>query len=368
MFIIVVSRGYGSEPGMFELDQAKALRDYGHKVIIISLDLRSVRRRRKLGFTKSCHEGIETYNFSFPLGRLPVQILLKIGQFGINKIYKKILQDHGKPDAIHAHFTLFAAIAAILKKKYLVRFVMTEHNDEIRTDKANILIGKEAYEFTDEVITVSSASAEKIKQHFNVNCSVIPNIVDVSIFKMSTEKKIGFTLVSVGMLEYRKGFDLLVNAFHQANLDKTVSLLIIGEGDERRYLEKRIEELMLTEQIKLLGLLPRKKIEEYLSTSSAFVLASRSESFGVVYIEAMATGLPVIATRCGGPEYFVNETNGLLVETDNIEELKRALIYMYQNVEKYDAKKISEQTKELFSPETIAKKLTEIYKNKAICA
>ena len=66
--------------------------------------------------------------------------------------------------------------------------------------------------------------------------------------------------------------------------------------------------------------------------SNAFVLASRTETFGVVYIEALSQGLPVIATRCGGPESIVTSDNGLLVPIENIPELTKALLTLYKTM------------------------------------
>jgi glycosyltransferase involved in cell wall biosynthesis len=97
----------------------------------------------------------------------------------------------------------------------------------------------------------------------------------------------------------------------------------------------------------------------YFTNSNTFVLPSKSETFGVVYIEALLCGLPVIATSCGGPEDFVNDKNGLLIPVDNKEELINALKMIKKN--DYDKKLISENCRQKFAPEIIANRITKLY-------
>ena len=93
-----------------------------------------------------------------------------------------------------------------------------------------------------------------------------------------------------------------------------------------------------------------------------FVLPSRHESFGIVYIEALAMGRPIIATKCGGPEMIVNDLNGLLINTDNIDSLSKAIIYMYHNYQKYSNEIIREDFMHRFSKESTVQKYKKIYK------
>jgi glycosyltransferase involved in cell wall biosynthesis len=94
-----------------------------------------------------------------------------------------------------------------------------------------------------------------------------------------------------------------------------------------------------------------------------FYFSLKAGTFGVAYIEALAAGLPVIATNCGGPEEFVHKDNGILIEVDDAAALINSMLKMYNESNKFDRETISKEMVEKFSPETIAKRLTEIYRN-----
>jgi glycosyltransferase involved in cell wall biosynthesis len=155
-----------------------------------------------------------------------------------------------------------------------------------------------------------------------------------------------------------------IGAFNKAFKNNLkVKLTIIGGGPNKKNLESLIEELNLEDRIKLTGRIERKEIAEYFKKSDAFVLASKRETFGVVFIEAMASGLPVIATRCGGPEHFIKKEQGLIIGKNNIDELAAAMEDIYKNIGSYDNEKISKMTVEQFSPKSVAEQITEVYKN-----
>jgi glycosyltransferase involved in cell wall biosynthesis len=85
------------------------------------------------------------------------------------------------------------------------------------------------------------------------------------------------------------------------------------------------EQLGISQNVRFLGELSREGVKAAMWEANALVLSSFQESFGIVLIEAMSTGLPVVATRCGGPEDIVTEETGILVEPGNIEQLSEAM-------------------------------------------
>ena len=368
MKVAIISRGKPTpnDPvyGIFEFDQAKALAKKGVEVAFIAIDFRSWSVKRKFGLFQYESDNVHVFELSLPINRyrktIPILQRLLLVPF------RAMLKSFGKPDVIHAHFYKIGAIAAILKKKYGIPFVITEHCSEFNkpADQINYWdkrSANKAYPFCDLLISVSEALQNNILKNFEHDSIVIPNIVDSLSFNFNGQPKstLPFVFVSVGNLIPRKGFDKLIDAFAQVKDDAI--LYIIGEGPERKNLEAQIQQLGLLQQVKLLGRLERTEINKVFQKSNVFVLPSQLETFGVCYIEAMYAGLPVIATRCGGPEYFVQESDGILISVNDDASLVEAMKNIRNNYINYNPKQISEACMVRFSPDVIADKLIDTY-------
>lgn len=382
MYVLVVTYGYPSKKyqlGIFEFDLAKALHAAGYKVVFAAVDLRSIRRWRKWGFEHLFKDGIEIYAINIPLGIVPRVLLSFFGKWGVKKLYKKINNDQGEPDIIHAHFLGMGDIVWKLKEMTKSsKFVLTEHSSAViqNTHDMALWIKKSAasiYSKYDKVIAVSQILADKINSDFNANAICIPNMYDDKIFYFKQDK-ISFSrfqFVFVGNLIKSKNpvfcIECFYNAFKSLNfltpMGEKVCLSIIGDGPEREECNKAIEKLGIKDNVKLFGRLQRSQIAEIMNESKCFVMPSKYETFGVVYIEAMACGLPVIATRCGGPESFVDETNGILIPVDDESALIFAFKYMLANADNFDSEIISRNTIERFSPASILKMVVDVYED-----
>lgn len=370
MRVFVISRGVPTENdplnGIFEFDQAKALSSEHIDVVMLVIDFRSRIYKRKYGYFHYIKDQVKVFELSLPLGvyRRALPILQLLLLFVYNQAVKKI----GKPDIIHSHFYSIAAISSCLKKKR-IPFVITEHSSKLNRNineisKLDQRLARKAYQGA-TVIAVSDLLKRSLDKNFKTNAIVIDNIIDNECFQNhQRENKNEFRFISVGNLIPRKGFDILIKSFKKAfDNEKDVYLDIIGEGDERANLERIIISEGLSHRIRLLGQMNRIEIGRVMINSNAFVLASLRETFGVSYVEAMMTGLPVIATRCGGPETFVDETNGILINPNETETLTDALKYMYDKAKNYDSALISRTAQERFSPNNIANQLIKNYKN-----
>ena len=373
MRILIIARGYPTPKyplnGIFEFDQAKALADLGHEVIFAALDMRSLRRWRHWGAESFIQDKVHIEGLSLPGGNIPKPLLHKLRTAALSELYARILKRYGKPDLIHSHFIElgYATTQVLLREQ--IPLVHTEHysgmNQAVISDYYQRL-GASTYPKLSKIIVVSHALKDKLHTTFNIDPVVIPNIIDLRQFSANIQAKSEstFNYLSVGGLTPNKNMDVLIQAFHQAfSADRSVSLRIIGEGTQHSALETLIKQLHLANQVHLLGLKDRQAIAEIMQESHAFVLASKSETFGLAYLEAMAMGLPVLASRCGGPEDFVSAENGLLVAVDSMEELAQGLRTLKDNITRYDRHRIAQNVKTRYSPDAIATQLSELYRS-----
>ncbi len=187
-----------------------------------------------------------------------------------------------------------------------------------------------AFEQADATVAVSEALAQTLRAH-GLRCdAVVPNVVDDTRFaalppppaRSAADPFVFFTL---GTLLPAKGMDLLLQALALLPPTLPVRLHIGGAGPKRAALQALAAKLGVQARVRWLGALAPAAVPTALAESHAFVLASRHESFGVVLVEALMAGRPVLATRCGGPEGIVGVGDGALVPVDDAPALAAAM-------------------------------------------
>jgi glycosyltransferase involved in cell wall biosynthesis len=296
------------------------------------------------------------------------------------KAYLSYVEKFGKPDIIHAHsrFLDSALIANEIFKLYQTPFVFTEHST---FHQRNLVSKKEYFEYAEIIkyskkwIVVSQSLGEIISTKLKAinkgpskKYFVLPNVIDPEFKLKSKESTIGgrFIFLNIASLDAKKNHELLIKSFKKVIMkNPNVELRIGGEGELEKQLKDKVQELNLS-QIIFLGRLSRNQVEYEMLNSHAFVLSSDVETFGVVLIESLALGKPIIATRSGGPEYIVNGKNGFLVEPKNVDDLSNAMLSMIEKYENFNPKSIQDDCFENYGPKVIGKKLIEIYKEALI--
>lgn len=373
MKIGIVSRGIPSENhniGIFEYDQALALKKIGVDVTYFVIDMRSLRRRRKFGIWSYVKDGIPIYVVSIPLGAINYKIFNYIGRKAFVKLYNYYLKSNKEIDVFHAHFSEIGAIVQPIANKNKIEYVFTEHsslvNKEILSDKNKDLLKRAVA--PNRTITVSRRLREMVYKHTGVYADVIPNIIDTELFRANDKLRIRkdttqYILCTVARLEENKGLDILLRAFalFVKNINKKAHLIICGIGSKKEELQSLCSKLQINNNVDFKGFCDRNSLCEIYNVADCFVLTSYSETFGVSYLEAMSSGTPVIASRCGGPEDFVNEKNGIMVEVGDIEGTYEAIVYMYQNIKSFNSIQLHSFVEENFSQLVVGSRLNDYY-------
>ncbi|WBW99445.1 glycosyltransferase [Oceanirhabdus sp. W0125-5] len=370
MKVLIISSWYPNKNstinGVFVKEQAKALKDAGINPIVFYPYDDCVQK----GEIISCEEeGVLTYraNTSY-LRNSKLALLVSIKMSIV--FMKKIVKDHSI-DIIHSHVCYPTGfIAAVYNKFYKTPFILTEHMSKVREfalKPYNNVLFKYAYNKAQKVLTVSTALLNELKQlGFKFNGEVMGNVVDVSEYSINNNRVYDnkFKIAFIGSLFEVKGLRYFIPAlasFLDENKDYDVEFNIYGDGNQREELEELSRKLNLNHICKFHGRVKKNEIPKKISENNFLVLPSIKETFGSVLIEAMAGGKPVLTTKCGGPQDFVDETRGVLVNPKSIEHLKEGLCNIIETYNEFDNQKIRDFVKENYSYEAIGKKLIEKY-------
>lgn len=279
---------------------------------------------------------------------------------------ERFIAEHGKPDVIHAQASYPAAwVSNYLKKKYKIPYIVTlrmspfPFSQFIRKGQLDASLYNMLHEAA-TLIATSHSLATRVNGLGLSNCEVVNNPVDMTFFKRSTRKrKAGKRLLTVGRLEDQKGYDLLIKAM--ASLPLAIKLDIIGDGSLRYKLGDQIKQLGLEDRVVLLGEKSRKEVSLAMSNADGYILSSRHETFGNVLLEAMASGLPMIATRCGGPEEIVSSNVGLLCDVSSVEALVEGVNLFFRK--EWDSRLIRKEAEKRFSPSTFTERMKIVYES-----
>jgi colanic acid/amylovoran biosynthesis glycosyltransferase len=233
---------------------------------------------------------------------------------------------------IHNHFANSGATVGMLAAQFLqLPWSLTLHGISETDYPAGLLLSAkiEAASFVACVSEFGRAQAMRVSspEHWNkmiiVRCGL--NLADLPKKPIDVNKRT--RLICVGRLSAEKGHLGLLNAFASVrarNLD--AELVLVGDGPERMRIEHAIQALNLQDVVHLTGVLSEQETLEQIAHADVLVLASFMEGLPVVLMEALALGVPVVATRVAGiPELVVHETNGLLFSPANWDELAEYL-------------------------------------------
>ncbi len=296
-----------------------------------------------------------------------------------HRLAARWLHRFGPVDLVVAHSAIWAGLAAArLKKTHGTPFVITEHRSRFVSKDpmaCNLFrpwhepLLKEALQAADHIVTVSDSLQARIielvpgSRH---KISSIPNMVDTDFFIPASRPPAlhPFRFFSLAHLEKAKGMDVLIDAMqllvHQEKKD--VSLVVGGDGSVRGPLERQVKACDLEQRVHFTGHLSHEEVRGHMQAAHIFVLPSRFEAFGVVCIEALSCGIPVVATLSGGPNHILKPGMGSLVPPNDPLSLARAMADMMLNYQRYQTDTIRSYAIKHFGKQSIANISLDLYR------
>jgi glycosyltransferase involved in cell wall biosynthesis len=298
------------------------------------------------------YEDDEPFIFRYPAFDLPViydyPLALPISPF-IDKLLPTL-----KLDIIHSHHPfLLGQKAAKLAAELNLPLVFTFHtryrdlshyialNQDLVKGTIDQIIG-DYMQRCQHIVVPSESMRCWLAAEYGVTerVTVVPTGIDMDIYEAADNQTIrrqrGWgqdkILISVGRLVKEKNWQVLLTAAHEVMQQQDgVRLVIIGEGDERRNLERYATELELADKVEFVGRLPFDQVPAYLKAADLFCFTSLNETQGLVTVEAMAAGLPIVAVDAGGTSDTVTHRKEGLLTADDPRALARAIIQLLKD-------------------------------------
>lgn len=378
MKVLIVPSWYPTDRypggGVFCREQALALNaDARFYVFVLFVDRMPVRdwlhvQGKRRGLRQE--HGVRIYRL--PMPRLP---LLWMVLYPLWTLYGAIrLSRYGfRPELIHAHVAVPAGLGAVLLGKLLgVPVVVTEHTSPFSMLMRNPVAAFAtclALRSADRVVAVSRSLRTEILSYPQLrrNIEIVPNVVDVvkiAASKSHTAHDKPLRLLFVGEMETRrKGVSYLLKAvllLRQRGVN--VVLDLVGGGRRQAQYEARAHRLGVASVCRFHGAVPHGEVMRFFSRAQLFVLPSLAESFGVVLIEAMAAGIPVVATRSGGPEEIVTDDVGTLVPPRDPQALAAAIEEIIPRLDDFSSSRLRSIAEERYGQAALAERLFNLYK------
>jgi glycosyltransferase involved in cell wall biosynthesis len=283
----------------------------------------------------------------------------------------KIDELFGTPDLIHVNVLTKPAMAA---RRYYpsIPYVVTEHWSGYITgayDSRNQIkkyYSKKAVAGAKAVTVVSDHLKEAmLARGLQNNYHIVPNVIESSATGTGTPPEDKVIILSVADLaDHTKNISGVIKCISNIETDFPFEYHIIGDGPDKNSLEVIAETLgVLNKKVFFLGRKDNSFVLDYMQKSHFVVVNSRFETFSMITAEALLSGIPVIATRCGGPEQFINEKTGLLIDSEAQDQLQEAIESMLHNYYKFDKNELILEVKEKYSSEAIGKQFYDIYRH-----
>lgn len=286
-----------------------------------------------------------------------------------SRLLRHYVTTYGRPDLIHAHQVLFAGCSStLLSERFHIPYVITEHSSGFLNGSMRVTTRiKAAYRKASARIMVSpflGKTVESMVGHEATPWEWVPNILSQDFEHAATQKNIfkqKFRFLCVAQFSPVKNHLCLLKAFALMFRGRDVELILAGDGPLLSIAKDAAKELGIFSQVNFLGFQSRNQVLEEMQRCDVLVLPSHHETFGVVLIEAMSCGKPVIAPSGSGPDDIVDENNGMLFHPDEPTSLASVMNTIYTNYHRYDPLTIRDSCLSRYGEKAVVSKLISVY-------
>lgn len=354
--------------GVFVADHARAAALH-HDVALIVDDGPSASLRGLYTLTDSVEDGLRTFRIRHRRTRIP-QLTAVAYLLGILSALRRLRREGRRVDLLHPHVHRAAWAATIIGALRRLPVVVTEHSTEFGwsgISRGALRRARIAFARADLVCPVSESLRKQIEGHrIHARFRVVPNPVDTELFAplfVDAAVEGPARILVVAALEPKKGIAELIEAVHElAQRRRDFRVDVLGGGLAREQYEARARDLGVTDLAAFRGPQPHAEVASFMRRADFLVLASLGENLPVSVIEAMACGLPVVATRVGGLPELVDERTGLLVEPGSPHALALGIEEMLDRRSKYSPDVISGIARTRYSLDVVGRLWSEVYR------
>jgi glycosyltransferase involved in cell wall biosynthesis len=373
--VLFIAGWYPSENnptfGIFVKEHAKAVALY-NEIVVLCCEWADYLKGKFYRIDDSIEDEIRTIRLHCRKSPIPMTsyYFYLLGVFGV---FQNLTREGFKPDIIHAHIYTSGFPAVILGKIYGIPVIITEHFSGFPRKAVkglHKLLARFDMNHAALITPVSENLCEHLKAYGIRNkFTVIPNAVDTQLFYPIKSKKIKATkrLLLVAMLLPIKGIPYLLEALAHLHKKRNDFVLdVVGDGPNAKEYKELAFQFSLEKVVNFHGIKTKEEVAEFMRKADFFVLPSKWENLPCVLIEAMASGLPIVATNVGGIPELINDNVGILVPPRDAEALAVAINHLLDHSDKYSSEKIASYAYKQFSYRIIGRQLDAIYRRLAL--
>lgn len=281
----------------------------------------------------------------------------------------------GKPLLLHSYIVIRGGLGGmLLAKKWKIPFILSEHWSIYYPEDPGFLLERNFIFRTMVKIIFRNVKrflpvTDKLKKQVYtlvkpIPATIIPNVVETEFFfyKEDFAEETQFRFVHVSNMVYPKNPEGLLRGFKKFIELQPGSILWMVGAYSKELLKYARETGLDENMVHFTGEVSYRQVAEILKVSHVLVLFSRYESLPCVILEALCCGVPVISTSVGGIPEVINAGNGILVDTENEQQLTDAFTDMFNNYKSYDREKMSSAATSLYSYKAIGKLINDVYR------